>query len=97
MRNKLFWLRVLAALEECGFTLVKETDFAVLTTRAEAAERERDGMRRFANHYLGQLEYLQTGRDPKNNGFAYARVPDWALRQLLDPSTPTPSEPDNAE
>lgn len=26
------------------------------------------------------LEYRQTGRDPKTNGYAYAEVPDWKLR-----------------
>ena len=25
------------------------------------------------------LEYRQTGRDPKLNGYAYAEVPDWKL------------------
>lgn len=32
-------------------------------------------------HYLDNLEYQQTGRDPKANGYAYAKVPEWQLRQ----------------
>lgn len=47
---------------------------------------------RFCRHWLGHLEYRQTGRDPKNNGFAFAAVPDWALRQLADPLSDGPLE-----
>lgn len=38
---------------------------------------------RSIRHYLANLQYRQTGRDPMANGYAYAEVPDWALRQWL--------------
>lgn len=39
---------------------------------------------RLCDHHLANLKYRQTGQDPKNNGYAYAEIPDWALRQLKD-------------
>lgn len=38
-------------------------------------------------HHLDNLKYRQTGQDPKTNGFAYAEVPDWQLRQWLEAIT----------
>lgn len=35
------------------------------------------------NRHLQNLDYQTTGRDPKTNGYAYAKVPEWQLRQWL--------------
>ena len=35
-------------------------------------------------HLSTNLVYRSTGRDPKPNGFSFAEVPEWQLRQWLD-------------
>jgi hypothetical protein len=42
------------------------------------------GVAKSIRRHLETLQFKQTGRDPKTNGYAYAEVPDWALRQWLD-------------
>lgn len=65
--------------------------------RHALTESQRETMRvtatfeRFAQYNLGKLEYQQTGRNPKANGYAFARVPEWALRKLMGAATRPPS------
>lgn len=42
-----------------------------------------EAAKRRCQHYLDRLEFRPTGRDPKNTGFNFAAVPEWALRQEL--------------
>jgi len=43
--------------------------------------KARSNMRR---HLMTGLTYRETSKDPKGNGFSFAEVPDWQLRQWLD-------------
>lgn len=53
-------------------------------TTPDTGESPLVGVERSIRLYLNDLKFKQTGRDPKNGGFAYAEVPDWALRQWLN-------------
>lgn len=35
------------------------------------------------HHHLANLQFKPTGKDPKSDGYAYAEIPDWALRHWL--------------
>jgi hypothetical protein len=54
-----------------------------VNTLAESPSVVVNRLARLTRHYLGNLEYRQTGRGPKTNGFAFAAVPESALRQHL--------------
>ena len=55
------------------------------TRPASAGVREAlEAVRARCIHYLDRLEFRSTGRDPKNNGFTFAAVPEWALRQEIE-------------
>jgi len=34
--------------------------------------------------FLENIYYEQTGQDPKNNGYSYVKIPEWAVRQWID-------------
>lgn len=67
----------------------KGSDVAESTTRrpsdvcATDVSTPLEGVERALRHHLANLKFKPTGRDPKSDGYAYAEVPDWALRQWL--------------
>jgi hypothetical protein len=55
-----------------------------LTQQLAAANGRVDDCRAWLERLLGNLKYKQTnGYGPKTEGYAYAEVPDWAIRQKL--------------
>jgi hypothetical protein len=65
------------------------SDFANYSLEQDKIQRSRRlELSRLANsicHVLSQkLQHRATGRDPKLNGYTYADVPEWLLRQWLE-------------
>lgn len=66
--------------------LIKKAErLEIVNSDLLAALKEGD---RKLKHYLEDVKYRQTGRDPKTNGYAYIEMPEWAARQLLDAWSP---------
>jgi hypothetical protein len=55
----------------------------VLTPRGHTEAEPSAAFAKSVWRHLDNLQHRQTGRDPKTNGYAYAEVPDWTLRQWL--------------
>ncbi len=55
-----------------------------------ALRKVKNGIR---HHLIVNLTYRETSKDPKGNGFTFAEVSDWQLRDWLaaiDAALPTP-------
>ena len=57
---------------------------AALSASPVAQEPVGAEIARELRRYLDKLEYQPTGRDPKNTGFSFAKIPDWQLRQWIE-------------
>lgn len=70
--------------KEQGFLPESPSADAGPSPRSPEAPHPLEAVRRSIRFKLdNDLKHRTTGRDPKSNGYAYAEVPDWALRQWL--------------
>jgi len=60
--------------------------FHILARRLETDSNHKrlllKSIRAVIRYHSKVLHYEQTGADP--NGFAYAKIPDWAIKQIMD-------------
>lgn len=78
---------------EAALDYAASLDFTEITRPVWGASAEPphgQWVRRWCDYQLRYLKHRQTGQDPKANGYAYAEVADWSLRQLralFEPNT----------
>ncbi len=66
---------------------------------SEPVPDPRDDLRKIErgirHHLMTGLIYRETSKDPKGNGFSFAEVADWQLRDwlaVIEAALPTPNE-----
>jgi hypothetical protein len=61
---------------------VSDADMRVIAVSPEMLDELKETRACF-RIFLEKLEHETTGQDPKTNGYAYAKVPEWFLRQRI--------------